>query len=264
MKSTLAQIEDIQKHGYTLDFSAVFNHALENFKKISLYSALIIFLFSIIFGIAILGIIGTIYSLETVSKELIKGLDIQNLSYTELFITTAGVSFVTALLAPFGAGFLKMADCADKDEEFNVSTIFYYYRAPYFIQLFVVTLITSLVSSAISNIIENAGFVFIGTTISIFINFFVYFSIPLIVFGKLNAIEALKSSFIIVTKNPLMIFAVFVIGFIGSMVGLVACGIGVLFTIVFNSSMVYATYYEIFTVDQEENPIDSIGRPDLE
>ena len=90
-----------------------------------------------------------------------------------------------------------------------------------------------------------------------------FLSIPLVVFGKLKGIEAIKSSFIIVTKNPLTIFAFFILGFIGSLVGLIGCGILVLFTIVFNSSMIYATYYAIFGIKQEDS-IDSIGNSSVD
>jgi hypothetical protein len=262
MKSTLDQIEDIKNNGYTLDFSAVFNHAFENFKKISLYSALIILVFSFVFGIAIVGIIAAVYGAESISKEFFESLENQKLSYAQMLISTVGVSFVTALLAPFGAGFLKMADCADKDEEFNVSTIFTYYKAPYFAQLFTATLIIAAVSTAISNALETTGFIFFGPAISACINFFTYLSIPLIIFGNLKAIDAIKSSIIVVARNPIMIFLVFLIGFIGSAVGFFACCVGILFTLVFNTSMTYATYFAIFTVEEKEDSIDSIGRWD--
>lgn len=263
MKSTLDQVEDIKNHGYNLDISAVINHAFENFKKISLYSALIIFIFSFIFGIAILGIIGAIFGVASISKDLVEQFQPQNLSYTELLITTLGVSLVTALLAPFAAGFLKMADCADKDEEFNVSTIFSYYSAPYFAQIFVATLIIAGVSSAISNAIESSGLLFVGGIFSFFISFFTYLTIPFIIFGNLQAIDAIKSSFIVVARNPILIFAAFIVGFFGSMVGLFACCIGILFTLAFNTSMTYATYHAIFSIE-EEDPINSIGQSDLE
>ena len=154
MKSTLAQIEDIKKNGYSLDFATVFNHAFENYKKIALYSGLIILVFSIIACIAIIGVAVAFYGVQVMTKDFIQNFENQQFTAIELVIQTVSVSVLAGITAPFGAGFLKMADCADKDVEFNVSTIFSYYRAPYFIQLFVVTLITSLVSSAISNIIS--------------------------------------------------------------------------------------------------------------
>ncbi|WP_029272959.1 hypothetical protein [Flavobacterium sp. KJJ] len=264
MKSTLDQIEDIKNHGYTIDFSAVFNHAIENFKKISLYSALIIVVFSFVFGLAILGIIAGVYGAESLTREFFENLETQKLSYSEILISTIGVSFITALLAPFSAGFLKMADSADKDEEFNVSTIFTYYKAPYFGQLFLATLVIALIGTAISNVIESAGLRFVGGMLSGIISFFTFLTIPLIIFGKLKALEAIKSSIIVISKNPLLMFALFIIGFLGSMVGFVACCVGVVFTLVFNTSMTYATYYAIFNEEEQEDSIDSIGQSDFE
>lgn len=263
MKSTLAQIENIKNNGYTIDFSRVFDHALENFKKITLYSALIILVFSFIIGIAALGVLGYIYGLENAAKVIEESLKPSKLTLADALISTIGVSFLTALFAPFGAGFFKMADSADKDEEFKVSNMFSYYKAPYFAQLFTATLIITMVNNAIANTLESAGFVLIGVTISIFINFFMYFTVPLIIFGNLKALDAIKGSITLVTKNPLIIFGLFIIGILGSIVGVFACVVGLLFTMVFNTSLIYAAYFGIFSKEQEEDSIDTIGQSDL-
>ncbi|WP_316633413.1 hypothetical protein [uncultured Flavobacterium sp.] len=265
MKSTLDQIEDIKKNGYTIDFGSTFNYAFENYKKIALYSGLIILVFSVIVGILVMGLAVTYYGVGAINRDFIQGLENQKLSYLEQLLSIAAFSVFAALLAPFGAGFLKMADCADKDEEFNVSTMFTYYKSPYFSQLFIMALILALVSNAISAALESQGINLLGTAISIFISFFTFLAIPLVIFGKLNAIEAIKSSLIVVTKNPLLIFALFITGFIGSVIGIFACCIGILFTAVFNSSVTYATYFSIFSEEEEiKDSIDSIGQSDLE
>ncbi|MTH15521.1 hypothetical protein [Flavobacterium sp. LC2016-01] len=263
MKSTLAQIENIKNNGYSLDFSNVFDHAFENYKKIALYSALIIFLLIVICAVGAVIIVGSIYGLENVPKIMEESMKPSKLTLEDALISTIGVSFITALFAPFSAGFFKMADAADKDKEFKVATIFHYYKAPYFAQLFVAALIISAVNNAIANSLESAGYVFIGVGISIFINYLMYFAVPLIVFGNLNALDAIKGSITLVTKNPLLIFGLFILGIIGTVVGVVACGVGLLFTLVFNTSLIYATYYGIFTMEQEEDSIDTIGQSDL-
>ncbi|MDQ6470743.1 hypothetical protein RB619_08830 [Flavobacterium sp. LHD-80] len=264
MKSTLAQIENIKKNGYSFDFSTVFDHAFENYKKIALYSALIIFLFAVIFAVGAVIIFGSIYGLENVPKMLEESMKPKKITLEDAVISTIVFSFITALFAPFGAGFFKMADSADKDKEFKVATIFHYYKAPYFAQLFTATLIISFINNIIANTLESTGYVFIGAGISIFINYFMFFTVPLIVFGDLKALDAIKGSITLVTKNPLLIFGLFILGMIGSIVGVVACGVGLFFTVVFNTSLIYATYYAIFTMEQEEDSIDSIGQSDLE
>ncbi|MBL0738203.1 hypothetical protein JI750_14990 [Flavobacterium sp. GN10] len=261
MKSTLDQIEDIKKNGYSLDFATVFNHAFENYKKIALYSGLIILVFSIIAAIAFMGIMIAYFGAEAMTKDFIQDFENQQFTSIQLVIQTVAISLIAGLTAPFGAGFLKMADSADKDVEFNVSTIFSYYKAPYFGEIFVAAFIPALLGTALANLVESSGILLVGNLISFMVSYFMFLSIPLIVFGNLRAIDAIKSSIVIVTKNPLNIFAFFIIGFLGSMVGFIGCCVGVIFTVVFNSSMIYATYFAIFgTQSEEEDSIDSIGK----
>jgi predicted PurR-regulated permease PerM len=68
----------------------------------------------------------------------------------------------------------------------------------------------------------------------------------------------------LVSKNPVTIFLLFIVGFLGSLVGLVGCCIGVIFTVVFNSSVTYSAYFSIFNEEEQQDSIDSIGRSDLE
>ncbi len=264
MKSTLAQIEDIKKNGYSLDFATVFNHAFENYKKIALYSGLIILVFSILAAMAFMGIMIAYFGVGSITKDFLLDLENQQFTAIELVIQTAVVSAIAGITAPFGAGFLKMADYADRDVEFNVSTIFSYYKAPYFGQIFVAAFIPALVGTALSNFIDSFEVLYVGNVISFMVSYFMYLSIPLVVFGNLNAIDAIKSSFVVVTKNPLNIFAFFIIGFIGSLIGIFACCVGIIFTVVFNSSMIYATYFGIFGINEEEDSIDSIGQSNVD
>lgn len=212
-----------------------------------------------------MGIMIAYFGAEAMTKDFIQNFENQQLTALQLVIQTGAVSFVAGITAPFGAGFLKMADSADKDVEFNVSTIFSYYKAPHFGQIFVAAFIPALLGTALATLIESSGVLFVGNIISLAVSYFMYLTVPLIVFGNLGAIDAIKSSIIIVTKNPLNIFAFFIIGFLGSMVGLIGCCVGIIFTVVFNSSMIYATYFAIFgTESEEEDSIDSIGRYDVD
>ena len=74
MKSTLDQIEDIRKNGYSLDFSNVFNHAFENYKKIALYAGLILLVFAIIAVFLGGGVFVALYGVEHFTEEYFKSL----------------------------------------------------------------------------------------------------------------------------------------------------------------------------------------------
>ncbi|MBZ4033467.1 hypothetical protein K6T82_01730 [Flavobacterium sp. 17A] len=264
MKSTLDQIEDIKRNGYSLDFATVFNHAFENYKKIAIYSGLIILVFTVIAVMVYMGIMITYFGVESLKEDYLKELNNQKFSAVELLIQTIGFSALAALIAPFSAGFLKMADSADKDVEFNVSTMFTYYKGKHFAQLFIAAIIPAIIGNALSNLVRSLDIPYenvVAFAIPYIVSYFVYFAAPLIIFGNLTGLDALKSSIAVVTKNPLAILAFFLTGFLGALVGLVGCCVGVIFTVVFNSSMQYATYFAIFGIDEEEeDSIDSIGK----
>jgi hypothetical protein len=252
MNHTQQRIEEIKKNGYQLDFSNVFNHAFENYKKIALYAGLVLFVFSILLGVFGSGIVISIFGVEKINKQFIEDLQFMRFSGDSLIIYVACLVLLAVIMAPFGAGFLKMADCADKDEEFNVITIFHYYKMPYLLQICIASLIISFVSITVSTIMEKISFPSLGTVISLAITFFTYLTIPLIIFGQLKAIDAIKTSFMLVTKQPLTLVGLLITAFLASMVGFVGCCIGVIFTIPFTYAMNYAIYCAIIGVDSME------------
>ncbi|MFW0738715.1 MULTISPECIES: hypothetical protein [unclassified Flavobacterium] len=262
MKSTSDQVKDIKNHGYTLDFSTVFNHAFENYKKIAVYAGLMLLVFSVLFGIIAYIILLTAFGIDKITNANFLNIQPQNLSQIQLLYYILGTAFASAIMSPFTAGFLKMADCAEKDEEFNVSTIFYYYKTSHFSQIFAATFLISLFSVIITTALEIFKLNALGLVFSLFISFFTFLTIPLIVFGNLKAVEAVKSSCIVIAKQPMVLIGL-IITIIGAiLVGFCAFCVGVLFTIPFSYSMTYAIYRAIFKIDQQD-PIDSIGQSDL-
>lgn len=263
MSSTLNQIEEIKNNGYSLDFSNVFNHAFENYKKIALYAGLILLVISIICSFLGGGILVSLYGINHFNKEFFESLQNQQPEGTTFIIYMVVVAILTAVFSPFTAGFLKMADCADKDETFNFSTIFTYYKSPYFSRIFIATLLISFLSALISigfNLIEVTV---IDTLLTLIISLLTSLTIPLIIFGKLNATDAIKSSIIIVSKQPLILALLFIVAGIASLVGFIGCCIGVVFTIPITYSIKYAIYSAILEIENTDS-IDSIGQPDSE
>jgi uncharacterized membrane protein len=263
MKSTLYQIEEIRKNGYALDFSNVFNHAFENYKKIALYAGLILLVFSILAFFLGSGILISLYGVQHFNEEFFKNLQNEQPENSVFLIYSVVIAFVAAIFSPFAAGFLKMADCADRDESFSASTIFSYYTSRYFPPLFIATLIISLLGGLISVLFNLIGVLYVETLFTVAISFFTTLTIPLIIFGNLNAIDAIKSSIMIVSKQPLTILLLIIVGSLASMVGFIGCCIGIVFTIPITYSVKYAIYCAIFNME-DENSIDSIGKSDLE
>lgn len=261
MKSIPDQIQDIKNHGYALDFSNVFNLAFENYKKIAIYAGLILLVFSVLFGLIAYIIIAAIFGAEQLTPDNILRIQPQFLSQTELVYYIFGNVIASAIFAPFAAGFLKMADRARKDQEFKVATVFSYYKT-HFLQLFVATFSISLFNMLLSLFFEFQHLNILSLGASLSISFFTFLTIPLIVFGNLSAFNAIKSSFIIISKQPFIILALLISVVVAIFVGIMGLVVGVLFTIPFSYSMAYAIYCTIFNIDKED-PIDAIGRPEL-
>lgn len=251
MRTTKEKIEEIKNNGYQLDFANVFNLAFENYKKIAVYAGLMIFVFLVLIGILTAGIIIYTFGISGMNQQFLENLKNENFTGISLLIYIVSAIVFTCLLSPFPAGLIKMAHCAEKDEEFHVSTVFEYYKAPYFKELVISTLTISILSSILSSLFDYSGIKFIGTLLSMILSFFTFLTIPLIIFGNLKAIDAIKSSAIIIAKQPLVILGLIIVAIIASMVGFIGCCIGVFFTIPFMYSMYYSIYISIIGIDSE-------------
>lgn len=247
------RIEEIKAHGYQLDFANVFNLAFENYKKIALYAGSMILVFSVVIFAIIAATIIFFFGIATLTTMLNpENLKTETVSENFILIYMAGAILFSCLISPFPAALIKMAYCAERDEEFYVSTIFEYYKAPYFKELFIATLLISTFNSVLATALDYAGIQLIGTLISLSISFLTILTIPLIIFADLKAIDAISSSFMIVLKQPLVLLGLMIVTIIASMVGFVGCCIGIFFTLPFLYSMYYAIYSEIIGFDDAD------------
>ncbi|MFE3867101.1 hypothetical protein ACFX5E_03320 [Flavobacterium sp. LS2P90] len=251
MKTTKEKIEEIQTNGYQIDFGNVFNHAFENYKKIALYAGLMIFVFFVIVGLFIGGTVIFTFGVSALNQKMLENLRVENFSGMYLVIYSISAILVTCLISPFFAGLIKMADSAEKDEEFHVSTVFEYYKNPYFQELVISSLLITISTTALSEIFKLLGIEIVGALFSAIIGFFTFLNVPLIIFGDLKAIDALKSSMIIVSKQPLVLLGLLIVSYIASLVGFIGCCIGIFFTLPFIYSMYYAIYTSIIGIDSE-------------
>lgn len=252
MQTTNKKIEQLKTNGYELQFENVFNKAFENYKKIAVYAGLAIlvfgFLLVIVAGIGIVGFIGV----ENINPNSMKQLEAKMLQPEYI-----GNQFIVALIfsslfSPISAGFLKMAEAGAKDTEFKMRHFFSFYNWSFFKELVIATFVITFLSTGISSVLTYYKIPFIGSLLSFIIGIYTTLAIPLIIFGKQNAIEAIQASISISSKQFFTIFLLLLVAFFGSLVGLIGFCIGVLFTIPFNISMQYAIYDAIIGIENEE------------
>lgn len=246
------KIEEIIRNGYQLNFESVFNEAFNNYKKIALYAGLLFFVFTVLVGIVLSVSVIYYYGMDALT-EILKPENLQpeNFKGVSLLAFIGSGIVISSLLSPLVAGLLKMAYCAERDEEFHISTLFEYYKIGYFRELFIATFIIGLLNSGLSSAVDYAGIKLIGAIISAVVSFFTFLTIPLIIFSDLKAIDAIKSSAILISKQPLVLLGLVVVAYLGSLVGIIGCCIGLFFTLPFMYSMYYAIYSQIVGFDME-------------
>ena len=263
IKTKKNQIEAICTTGYQLDFGTVFESAFENYKKIALYAGLILLVFMIILGAIGFGVAISVNGISDLTKLISpENFNPQNFSTTFVVGYILGAAIISSLLNPFYAGFLKMADCAEKGQELNVSTIFEYYKEPYFKEIFISTLLISLISFGVSTLLQIGNQNFMGTILSYSISFFTFLTIPLIIFGNLKAVDAIKSSFAIVIKQPFVLLGLLIVALIVSSLGILGLCIGIFFTLPFMFSIEYMIYSAIVGIDSKSE-IEEIGTTEI-
>lgn len=246
MKSNIERIQELKNNGYTLSFETVFNLAFENYKKIAVYAGLLLLVLCVFFGIAASIILAFSVGIENF-QELTKpeNLDPKNFSDEFLAYYLVGSTLFSCLISPLLAGFIKMAHCAQIDEEFHVSNVFEYYRFSYFKELFLANLIVTIISLGISSVLNLTGFVMLGFFGSLTISLLSILSVPLIIFSDFKAFEAVNTSFSLVSKQPLVLLGLFLVSYLFSIVGFFFFIFGILFTLPLLFSMYYAIYSSI-------------------
>lgn len=240
------RLEIIKKNGYKLEFETTFNLIFENYKKIAIYAGLMIFVSAIILLLAIFIFLIAYFGIDAVTEMLKpENLKPENFSKEFILIYSGSAILFTCLISPFTAGFIKMAHCADNDHEFHITTFFEYYKFQYFKELFIATFLITLFNTGISNSLDLLGAPIVGSLITMMISFYTLLTIPLIIFGKSKALDAIKNSVAIISKQPITVISLTAISMLAALVGLIGFGIGVIFTIPFIYSLYYIIYKEI-------------------
>lgn len=259
LSSKKEHIEKICNEGYELEFGKVIENSFANYKKIAVYAGCMFIVFVILLGIlSSLGLVSSIglenfkpFMDQFQAKMVSKSLD------TIMTIQLSSV-LISVLTTPFIAGFYKMCHFADKDEEFKVVDMFSYYKAPYLLNITFFTLIIGLLTVALTFVTESIGMGFIASFSSSMVSILSLLAIPLIVFGNLNATEAIKYSFKLVSRKFFLFLGILIVSLIIAGLGIFGFCIGIFFTIPFFYSVHYVLYKTIVGID-ETSEIDEIS-----
>ena len=257
MKNTKQRLQEIRENSYELNFNDVFNESFENYKKIALAGGLSFLILGVVIIAFCLFLYIFAFGFSTFS-EGIASLNITNLHGIGVIIYFLSVVILSAIITPFYAGIIKMASDADQNKTVTVGTSFDYYRNVFFMDLFFASLVIASASIGLNFLLGLIGLNFMGIILSYTIAFFTFLTPLFIIFGNLKAIDAIKASFITITKQFPVLLGLIIIGVLMVCLGIFAFCLGIFFTIPFIYSLYFIIYKKAIGID-EYSEIDEIG-----
>ncbi|OUR94366.1 hypothetical protein A9Q87_01625 [Flavobacteriales bacterium 34_180_T64] len=228
--------QDIQtkiQNSENLDFGKILDQSIKLFKEVWLKGFLMV-LMIIIFG----GILAFIFVSIGLIPNPYDAMGIEEINFLTNYAKSALNNLpqtvtITPIVIGLLAGFYRICRQVDLQEPQN-DDFFHFFKGDYFRKVLAVGLVYALIASIAQ---------------ALFLIPYIYAYIPLSFFAvifannpELSASEIVKLSFSLGTKKWFITFGlIFVSGLLG-MLGIIACGIGVLFTI----SIVYLPVYFIY------------------
>ncbi|HUH34413.1 MAG TPA: hypothetical protein VL022_01140 [Moheibacter sp.] len=263
------KVDQVNVQGYGLHLEGILSQAWAIFKKtflsLSVVSLVYMLTMVVIWSLMFESLYGYSFAeIIQMAQDNPEALEssMGNFTLTSSLIYSLVFGLGTALVAPILAGIFQVCYRQKYEGGSSSSDLFVFYKTPYFgnilIYSFLLSFVLQMLNFLMSEWVPTMGGM-LGTFLQVLIQVSLVFTIPLIVFGKMGWIEAMQSSIKITTKNWFFLFFVLAIGLILSMLGILLCGIGVMFTYPFFYVVVFAIYDEVIGFNQSNDPIAEIG-----
>ena len=267
MKANKNVYEKSLKDGYYFDIGQIIEKSIDNYKITWGVGALTIIIFLIIF--VALGSISNmvVFGLSLFDIEMMQ--ELQNnpssiYTWDKILIATAINSLVTGLSYPFIAGILKIIYNAHKKNIVSINGLFDFYKTPHTKDLVVAGILISAITNLINYTFISIGYNFIGALIQGLVSVLFVFVINIIVFCNKPYLEAINDSLVLIFKKPLQIIILSIIGVFFGFIGVIGCGIGIVFTLFFIFINNYFMFDAIASIEDDTNDIDLIGSEETE
>jgi hypothetical protein len=251
MKTAKDRIEQIKRWGYPLDFGTTFNHAFEIYKKIAAPAGLAFLIFGVLISMLVMGYVFTSLDWQRMAQNP-EQFNLAHFSTVGLVSYAVAMILFTAITVPLSAGLIKMCYDAEKGHEVNFGSAFSYFSGPYFVDLFLAGLLIGTVNIGLGIAFELLGVGFVGSILSLIIGVGTLLFVPLIIFGNLRPIESIVGSFAVVSRNFFLILGLMIVGWIISFCGIIACCVGIFFTMPIVYALNYSIYVHSVGIDENE------------
>lgn len=240
--------EDLQtkiQNSKALDFGDIINAAFELYKKIWLKGfltmlILVVFIVVISLVFAFIGLAPEPYSFnDGFTFEGLTSFYSQNAIYS-----IPQTIIISALTIAFIGAFYRMCGQSDLSKN-EIDDYFCFMKKAYFSKILMLGIIYTVIATV-------AQFLFLIPYIYVFIPLS-YFSIIFAYNPDLSEMEIVKISFSLGNKKWFITFGTMIIAGIMGMLGILACGIGILFTMAIVYLPVFIIYKEVIGLEDVDN-----------
>lgn len=251
-------LANIKQNSYVLAPFQVMSEAFTYYKKtffLVLTSLLLtIFAFSII-GSAILGQFITLDKNPDVLQEQVQELTSLMTQEPYLYYYLAFFVVFTALGNILIAGFYKVnADIALNKVPSFLSAFKYFFSIKG-LYVFIAHLLIAIVFMGVTIPLRLMNLEMVSMVINWLISTLTIFTIPLIIFGHLNPISAIKNSIMVVNKQPIPIILTIVLNYFFLISGLLFFVVGIFFVLPYLFAVYFVLYKQVIGYNLEEEKL---------
>lgn len=244
-----------------LSFGEALEQTFNTWKKIALLTGGILILLGIVGATIYGGLFVLIFGTTNIAQELVNMQSLDN--QTPLMVLTLIFTvIVAALFTPITAGLIQIAHNADSGEDYSFNTAFEHFKSVHLKDLILSAVIINLASQGLSIVGQllatqtDSVSTFIAGTLSTLLSLLTFISIPFIIFGKLDAIEAIKASISVCGRKFFtVLFLIIVVGII-ALLGVLGLCIGIFFTM----SLINALQYNIYKLAVGIENVDELSQ----
>ncbi|WP_299549120.1 hypothetical protein [Seonamhaeicola sp.] len=240
-----------------LDFGDIFSNSIELFKKtwlqgflLQVFTVIVMLPLIIVLYIPLIGMIIAQQESGYANTEAFESF-FAGMSFLYVLFIIVGSLVLGAVSVALNAGFYRIMKKLDHDEQVSTSDFFHFIKGKYLSKVFVLMLV-SFGIAVLATLLCYLPIFYVMVPLSLFAIVFAFnpdFSVG----------DIVKVSFKLGNKKWLLIFGLLIVsGLLAEIVGILLCGIGLLFTAAFPYHPIYFVYKESIGFE-ETTAIEEIG-----
>lgn len=251
-------LNNIKKNSFVLAPFQVMSEAFLYYKKtfFLVITSLLITLFA--FSLIASSIVGQFITFDEnpeVLQEQVKELTLKITEAPYFYYYLVFFAIFTALGNVLIAGFYKVNADVSLNKVPSFLSSFKYFLNIKGLYIFIAHLLISIVFMGITIPLKAMNLEMVSMAINWLISTLTIFTIPLIIFGHLNPISAIKNSIMVVNKQPIPIILTIILNYFFLISGLLFFVVGILFVLPYLFAVYFVLYKQVIGYNLEEEKL---------